>query len=503
MDFTHSSGTGTCPAVLGIDAGTHGIRILALRTSDAGVICTSQAPYERHVRNGIQELDAEAVRSAFEEALLNLPLPDHAAVCALGITHQRGTVLPVKDENGFPVPLHPALCDSDERAASGSEYRAMGIDPDRYYRESGCPVVSFNGFSKILWMKAHEQSLFAQTDAWLSIQDYLLSLLSGRILNTEGSLLRNGLLDIHTRKPHAGHLNAAGLKIGSFTGVGEDCGSVSAEMALKFPFLEKARLIAVPGDQPAAYWGAAEGVPDIAAMNLGTTFVVSIASGKPLFSADGLITTEVLPDGLYSPEFGTGAGGQFMDFLKSILAPEKENAQFWQEMNFLSGKIPAGADGLKIVPLLWQVTSGGVEGCIRGLLPHHTPAHFVRAAYEGLAFEAALSVRKVFKAAAEDDRSFVRPDVLRVFGGLSASRVFLQILASVLGMKVCKAGQMQSSAYGAGLVCINSLAGTLHSAGRKTDAGTSKTAVPSEVFLPDKTEEAYYERAFEQYAKIR
>jgi len=87
-------------------------------------------------------------------------------------------------------PLGLALCDSDSRAASGEELRALGLEPLDYYWRTGCPFVSFNGMAKILWARFHHPELYRRAAVWLSPQDYLLSLLMGRVTVTAGSSAR-------------------------------------------------------------------------------------------------------------------------------------------------------------------------------------------------------------------------------------------------------------------------------------------------------------------------
>jgi sugar (pentulose or hexulose) kinase len=71
-------------------------------------------------------------------------------VAGLGITHQRGTVIPVDEDCR---PLATAFSDSDTRALDAAGFLRQGIDPAAYYDVSGCPVVSFNGFAKVLWCR--------------------------------------------------------------------------------------------------------------------------------------------------------------------------------------------------------------------------------------------------------------------------------------------------------------------------------------------------------------
>lgn len=475
--------------VLGADAGTHGVRILALRLPDCAVIAQSASGYSRRLAAGVQELEARDLEQAFFTALEALELPADTVAAGLGVTHQRGTMIPVDSDCR---PLAPAFCDSDERAADVQGYRACGVDPAAYYRRSGCPVVSFNGFSKILWCRQNRPELWRQAAAWLSPQDYLLSRLSGRLQLSEGSALRSGFLDIHRREVWRDLLPGAPFLELDCTAVGTACGTAAPDWAERYPVLRGALLFAVPGDQPAAFLGSGAGGGAMA-MNLGTTFVASAASSCPPDDPTALITTEVLPLGRYAPEFGTGAGGQFLDFLTGLLLGSvPDSAEQWARLDAEAAAVPAGAQGLQIVPLLWQATSAGVEGRITGFRPFHTRGHFFRAAYEGLAWEARMSLEKLAAACG------ARPEALRVFGGLSGCPGFLQILASVTGIPVEASGQRQASAFGAGLTCALGL-------GILTDADALRAAAgaPGCIRYPKREEQAYYEQRFQTYRACR
>ncbi len=472
--------------VLGADAGTHGVRILALSLPDCHVVAQSSWDYSRTQGEGVQELDALALEHAFFRALEALELPPESEIAALGITHQRGTIIPV---DGACRPLAPAFCDSDERALDAAGYQTQGVDPKDYYLHSGVPVVSFNGFSKILWVRQHRPDLYRQAAAWLSPQDYLLSRLTGRLVISEGSALRSGFLDVRSRRIWKDLLPDAPFLEIPCVPVGGHCGPVEERWAETYPLLRTARLIAVPGDQPAAYLGSgADGMT--MAMNLGTTFVASAPSHHVPEDPHGLITTEVLPEGAFAPEFGTGAGGQFMDFLTGLLGGMDDSAA-WKTMDQAALDIPAGAQGLHIVPLLWQVTSAGIDGRITGLRPFHTRAHFFRAAYEGLAYEARLSIERLSACTGS-------PKALRVFGGLSGCEGFLQILASVLGIPVEAASQKQASAFGAALTCAHGLGVLPDRAAISRAAGS-----PRCIKYPKEEERAPYEQEFEAYRSRR
>ena len=461
--------------VLGLDAGTHGVRVLALDPARRSIVASAGRDYPRLCAAGVQEMSPAVLWKMCGLALEDVmeKLPDGARVEALGITHQRGTVIPV---DACGAALGPALCDSDSRAATAEELAALGLDPQAYYRRTGCPFVSFNGMAKILWARFHDPALYAKAAAWLSPQDYLISALTGCVTVTEGSASRNGCLSIRDRALARDLFPGADFLRWDCVPVGESCGTVSAQA---FAALAGTRVIAVPGDQPAAVIGSGAAAEDALAMNLGTTFVASLCHTAPVLDPGGIVTVEVLPRGGYAMEFGTGSGGQFMDWLaRMLLDGALADRTFWQALDARAEDAPAGAEGLRVVPLLWQVTSPGVSGAIRGLGAHHTRAHLVRAAYEGLACEAALSIEKV------EGCVDAHPHTLRVFGGMSANDRFLQILASITGKQVVAAEEKQASAFGAALTAA--LAGGYFDTLAQASAAAGGS---SRQFVPEK--EAY------------
>lgn len=475
--------------ILGFDAGTHGVRALAYGPGERRILASAGRDYARRCAPGVQEMSPAVLEAAFRAALGDILalLPEGTRVEALGITHQRGTVIPA---DGRGRPLGPALCDSDSRAASGEELRALGLEPLDYYRRTGCPFVSFNGMAKILWARLHDPELYRRAAVWLSPQDYLLSLLVGRVTVTAGSSARNGCLAAGSQRLDRELFPGEAFLEWDCVPAGRSCGEAGESWVREFPALAGARAVAVPGDQPAAVIGSGAVNGDLA-MNLGTSFVASLACAAPAFDPEGLATVEVLPENGFAVEFGTGAGGQFTDWLAGMLLDgAAADASFWASLDARAGEAPPGAGGLRVTPLLWQVTSPGVVGGIRNLGLSHNRSHLVRAAYEGLSCEAKLSIRRVESCAGR------APDTLRVFGGMSANPVFLGILASVTGKTVLAAAEKQSSALGAALTAALACGHFSSLAEASAAAGTGRQYFPRE-------EETYGEQFFKDYCAGR
>ncbi|MFA7412631.1 MAG: FGGY-family carbohydrate kinase, partial [Tissierellaceae bacterium] len=342
-----------------------------------------------------------------------------------------------------------------------------------------------------LWIMENDKDLFNKSYGWLSPQDYLISRLLGKITVTHGSVLRNGYYNIAKRelaKDIFGDNTPDFIRLDS-RGIGEKIGKVKVQDKIA-RYLEDAYMVSVPGDQPSGLLGS--GVADTGdlAMNLGTTFVLSLLS-KKYFLGNKKITNEILPNGYYAPEFGSGAGGQFMDWIVELLYGSTDIGQVWQELDKLVQTIPPGSDGLCIVPLLWQVTSPNVQGGIKRISSIHTRAHIVRAAYEGLAYEARISLETIEEAGKGSD--------IRVYGGMSSLLGFLQILANVTNKNIIVSRDKEASALGAALTAATAI-GAFDNI---IEASKSRHDKVEKIIRPKAMEVDYYDREFERYKRDR
>ncbi|MDR1193040.1 MAG: FGGY-family carbohydrate kinase [Peptococcaceae bacterium] len=482
--------------IFGYDAGTHGIRALAYDTRRRAIVAAAKSEYRRITAPGIQELEPDRLWRSFREATARLgeALPLGAAAEALAITHQRGTVLPV---DAAMRPLANARCDSDGRALGAGELSEYGISAADYYRKTGCPFLSFNGAAKVLWCHKNAPELYARAAAWLSPQDYLASRLRGRLVQSAGSATRGGLYDIDGRRAARGLFPALGE---NQPNAGLPCvepgrclGEATAATVAELPPLRGAALVAAPGDQPAALLGCGAAGRGQIAVNLGTTYVASMTADAPAFDPECLVTVEILPEGGYAPEFGTGAGGQFMDWLSALLLGRMPSGQReWDALDALTQSVPAGSEGLLAVPLLWQVTSAGVRGRFANLASFHTRGHFLRSVYEGLAYETRLAVERLERIGGRAAAA------VKVFGGMSENRRLLAILASVLRRPVQAAYQKQASACGA-LLCAARAAGHFDNLAKALTWADQIRAT----YMPNDKEAAYYDGGFTSYRDAR
>jgi glycerol kinase len=169
------------------------------------------------------------------------------------------------------------------------------------------------------------------------------------------------------------------------------------------------------------------------------------------------------------------AAGACIEWLRDDLGLIENAAQ----SETLARSVPS-CDGVSFVPALsglgtpqWDFGArGGFFGITRG----STKAHLVRAVLEGIAQRGADLV----DAAQRETQSAL--DELRVDGGMTANRFFVQCLANFTGLTVTVSSEIEATTRGAGLMA-------LVSAGHLSLEDVERLWSPAEVFTPEISDE--------------
>ena len=138
-----------------------------------------------------------------------------------------------------------------------------------------------------------------------------------------------------------------------------------------------------------------------------------------------------------------------------------------------AGEAPAGSGGLYFLPYLSGERSPHPDplarGAFVGLTLGHDRRHMARAVLEGVAFGLRDGLDLMLEA------GMPAPTQIRASGGGTASALWRQILADVLGAEIATVGTADGAAYGAGLLAAVGAGGYADVDGA-TDALVSATA---------------------------
>ncbi len=114
---------------------------------------------------------ADAIRDAVTS------LDDPRRIKAVAVTGMGMDGLPVDDRGQW---LYPFISWHDPRTAPQYQWWKEHITAEKVFSIGGNPLWPINSALRILWMAEHEPEIFARTDKWLLIEDFMNYQLCGR-----------------------------------------------------------------------------------------------------------------------------------------------------------------------------------------------------------------------------------------------------------------------------------------------------------------------------------
>lgn len=437
--------------VLAIDAGTTGVRTLAIGP-DARPVALAYREFTQHFpRPGWVEHDADEILTAVRATLADVQRTVGDAghtVAALGITDQRETVVAWDRRTGRP--RHRAIVWQDRRTAAVCDrLRADGLEP--YVRErTGLLLDPYFSATKLGWLVAEggvtvdDDLLVGTIDTWLTW--HLTGGPEGGVHATEPSNASRTLLyDLHTRTWSDDLCDRFGVPRAALPALSPSSGRFGVTVPAAAAGLA-APLSGIAGDQQASLFGQACTEPGMTKNTYGTgSFVLMNIGDTPPPAADGVLTTvawqigDVVTYALEGAVFVTGAALQWLRDGLGVIADAAEAGP-------LAASV-ASTDGVVFVPALTGLGAPTwdpyARGTIVGITRGTTRAHLVRAAVEAMAWQ----TRDVVDAMTAATGRAVT--ALRVDGGASAMDLLCGFQADVLGVEVRRSAVRETTALGA------------------------------------------------------
>ena len=435
--------------VLAIDAGTTGVRTVAV-DGDGETVANASRELPQHFPNpGWVEHDADDIWTAAHTTLAEVVQQiDDGDVVAIGITNQRETVVAWERATGRPV--HRALVWQDRRtAARCTELRRSGVEPLVRAR-TGLVLDPYFSATKLEWLFTEGGVTPSPALAVGTIDTWLLWNLTGGpdggVHATEPSnASRTLLFDIDTLTWSPELCDRFGVPASCLPAVRPSIGrfgttAPTAAAGLRVP------VSGIAGDQQASLFGQACTTPGMAKNTYGTgSFVLVNAGATRPPTTDGVLTTVAWTrerDVTYALEgsvFVTGAAVQWLRDGLGLVESARDAGP-------LAASVP-DPGGVVFVPALTGLGAPWwdpyARGAILGLTRGTTRAHLVRAAVEAMAWQSA-DVVDAMSAALEHPVT-----TLRVDGGAAAMDVLCQFQSDVLGVTVERAAALESTALGA------------------------------------------------------
>ncbi len=437
--------------VLALDQGTTSSRAIIFN-HNGGIVAVSQKATEQFFpREGWVEHDPNEIwytqSSVAAEAVAKANITG-ADIACIGITNQRETTIVWDRETSLPI--YRAIVWQDRRTAEYcDELKEKGY-ADVIRKKTGLIIDAYFSATKIKWIldnvegareRAEKGKLcFGTVDSWL-----IWKFTQGKCHATDvTNASRTMLFNIHEMKWDEDLLNLFGIPASMLPEV-KASSEVYSETATTL-FSSKIPISGVAGDQQASLFGQLCLEPGMTKTTYGTgCFMVMNTGEEVITSKNNLLSTVAWKIGdkvTYALEGSVFVGGAVIQWLRDgVHLLEKAS-----ESEAMATSVPDSC-GVVFVPALtgmgapyWdQYARGAILGITRGT----TPAHIVRAAIEGIAFQ----VYDVLEAMAQDVGR--KPVDLRVDGGATANSFLVQIQSDVCRIKVTRPEVLETTALGA------------------------------------------------------
>jgi len=440
-------------AVVAIDAGTTGVRALAV--DEAGrVVHSAYREFPQYFpRPGWVEHDAEEIWAAVRDTVAQVAArlaETTTPIAAIGITNQRETT--VVWDRGTGLPLHRAIVWQDRRTAQRCAQLAAAGHLDLVRQQSGLVLDPYFSGTKLSWLLTEggvDRSgdlAFGTIDSWI-----VWRLTAGAVHATDATnASRTMLFDIHRLAWSDDLLAMLDIPATCLPEVRSSSGRIGVTASGIIAGLPGGIPISgVAGDQQASLFGQACFEPGMTKNTYGTgSFVLMNVGPRCPAPVDGLLTTVAwtlerpAPVTAYALEgaiFVTGAAIQWLRDGLGIIASASE-----------IGPLAASIDDTEGVYLVPAFTGLGspwwdphARGTILGLSRGSGRAHLARAVVEAMAYQ----TRDVVTAMAAASGTAITS--LRVDGGASVMDLLLQLQADQLQIPVARSRTTDTTALGA------------------------------------------------------
>jgi len=489
--------------LLGIDAGTTSVKA-ALFSPDGRCLGLGREEYQLQTPAPDRaELDPEkywracqkTVRTAIERSGVKA-----REVKAVAVSSQGETTITL-DANGDPI--FPALVWLDNRASKQAAFLAERFAGEVYSRTGIPEILPTWPACKILWIRENEPDVFARAAKFVLVQDYLIFRLTGRFVTDRSISCTSLNFDIVSNTWWSNIQDAIGIQSGQLPEIvqtGTIVGTVQPEAASQLGLHEGTGVVTGGMDQAVGAIGAGNIQAGVVSESTGAALVIQATILDPLSDSSQTVPVycHSIPGRfLFAPVCPTA--GMALKWLRDIFFQDEiklanvEKADAYDRLTALAASVPAGSDGLIMLPHLMGAFSPEpnalARGSFTGFTLGHTRAHFVRALLEGVAFLLRQNLDCI-------ESTGMTIHEIRSTGGGARSHLWNQIKADVCNRPVVPLANEETALLGNAI-----LAGVASGIFESIEAGCTSMIALKEPIQPG-GDVAVYSEAYRCYCEL-
>lgn len=491
--------------LIGLDAGTTSIKGLLINI-DGTHETVVQKEYSLEYREGeFVELNPEiywestlfVIRQLLKKSGVN---PEK--VRAISFASQGETMI-VVDKNGKP--LRKAIVWLDNRSANEAKTIEQSFTRKTLLERTGQPeILPLWPATRILWIKNKEPDVFRKVGKFLLVEDYIIYRFSGQYYSEESLVSSTLYFDIRKKKwwdEMLDFLNISPQQLPEVMPSGSSTGKITTEAAAITGLSPDTLIVTGAYDHVAGAIGSGNIEKGIISETTGASMAMVVTTDDPVMEPALHLPCQchAVPGKYFLLPYGQTAGMVLKWFRDEFFVREKENAlqenkNPYDVMTELAGKVPAGCEGLIMLPHLMGAGSPEfdvrVKGVFAGISPQMGKGHFIRAIMESVACMIKNNIDSIWEYGIE-------PEEIRTLGGGAESDLWNQIKADMTGIPFVTLQSPETACMGAAV-----LAGIGSGLFQDFRDGCNKLVRLKKKYIPDSSNHAIYQEVFEKYNKL-
>lgn len=492
--MTHRASSMSSSLLLGIDVGTTSCKVavfdlrgrrLGFGTSPTPAYC----PGPNLAEHDPDEL-WKSVVSAVREALERVDSRRVRSVAVASVS-EAGVPLDATGRHTYPV-----IAWFDGRTVSQNRWWLENIGQRFTSQTTGLTPHSIFGACKLMWIRDHAPDAYAKTRTWLNVADYIAFRLSGVKATDYSMASRTMLLDLSHLRWSEQLVDRAGLNRGllpELVASGSRLGTITGEAAHEMGL--PADTVVGAGGHDHVCGAFAVGVNEEGKCldSMGTAEAVFIPLTQAKLEARSLGAATALgvhvSEGRFYAMGGLKASGAITSWASKLLRYTDATNGGLRRLEAEAARAPAGSLGVFFLPNL----VAGDRGAFLGLTTGAESGTMARAVYEGLAYEWRHQLDLMESALN------IKTDTIKVIGGGTKSKLWLQIKADVLGRPLHVINQGEDSvALGAAL--LGGIAAGLYT---DEEDALSQIRISQETIVPVEPRASFYDHCYKTvYAQL-